>query len=148
MTIIQITWHLSGEWVLNGPSPLSEPFMILSVPRCARAAQHHVGLLIMVSGRSKPISPSKVTLLYYYNRVRWYLYIPIPIKRLIGRLTSERLVRTVYFFVSVQLHYGVKCCVNKLWTMCLYVSNEIRFRRSNLGSNLLMIARLYLNRHA
>ena len=24
MTIIQITWHLSGEWVLNGPSPLSE----------------------------------------------------------------------------------------------------------------------------
>ena len=41
--------------------------MILSVPRCARAAQHHVGLLIMVSGRSKPISPSKVTLLYYYR---------------------------------------------------------------------------------
>ena len=43
-----------------------KPFMILSVPRYARAAQHHVGLLIMVSGRSKTISPSKVTLLYYY----------------------------------------------------------------------------------
>ena len=38
--------------------------MILSVPRCARVAQNHVGLLIMVSGRSKPISPFKVTLLY------------------------------------------------------------------------------------
>ena len=41
--------------------------MIFSVPRFARAAQHHVGLLIMVSGRSKPTSPSKVTLLYYYG---------------------------------------------------------------------------------
>ena len=39
---------------------------MLSVPRYARAAQHHVGLLIIVSGRSKPISPFKVTLLYYY----------------------------------------------------------------------------------
>ena len=32
--------------------------------------------------------------------------------------------------------------------MCLFVSNDIRFSRSNLGSNLLMIARLHLNRHA
>ena len=71
-----------------------------------------------------------------------------PVKRLIGRLTSECLVRSVDLFVSVQLHYAVKYCVNKLWTMCLFVSNEIRFSRSNLGSNLLMIARLQLNRHA
>ena len=33
------------------------PSIIFSVPRFARAVQHHVGLLIMVSGRSKPISP-------------------------------------------------------------------------------------------
>ena len=45
-----------------------------------------------------------------------------PVKRLIGRLTSERLVRSVHLFVSVQLHYGVKYCVNKLWTMCLWNS--------------------------
>ena len=69
----------------------------------------------------------------------------IPIKRLIGRLTSERLVRSVHLFVSVQLHYAVKYCVNKLWTMCLFVSNEICFSRSTLvpTSNLLLIARLH-----
>ena len=90
-----------------------------------------------------------------HNAVKYWIYklwtmclFCQPVKRLIGRLTSERLVRSVYLFVSVQLHYGVKYCVNKLWTMCLYVSNEIRFSRSNLGSNLLMIGRLYLNRHA
>ena len=44
--------------------------MIFSVPRFARASQHHVGLLIMVSGRSKPISPSKVTLLYYWQQAQ------------------------------------------------------------------------------
>ena len=55
---------------------------------------------------------------------------------------------SVHLFVSMQLHYGVKYCVNKLWTMCLYVSNEIRFSRSNLGSILLMIARLHLIRRA
>ena len=43
------------------------PFMIRSVPRYARAAQHHVELLIMVSGGSKLISPFKVTLLLYYS---------------------------------------------------------------------------------
>ena len=63
-------------------------------------------------------------------------------------MTSECLVGSVHLFVLVQLHYAVKYCVNKLWTMCLFVSNEIRFSRSNLGSNLLMIARLQLNRHA
>ena len=65
-----------------------------------------------------------------------------------GRLTSERLVRNVHLFVSVQLHYAVKYCVNNLWTMCLFVSHEIRFSRSNLGFNLLMIASLHLNRYA
>ena len=58
------------------------------------------------------------------------------------------MVRSVHLFVSVQLHYAVKYCVNKLCTMYLFVSNEIRFSHSNLGSNLLMIARLHLNRHA
>ena len=179
--------------------------------------------------------------LYYgYKAQEWYL----PVKRLIGRLTSERLVRSVNLFVSVQLHFVVNYCVNprpyrggvgatplrffadsektaalraagfwatlwgpnidlepkiiptiastrreqsaglfrealrrfvwkrqggggshqptpakvakhglrarvnKLWTMCLFVSNDIRFSRSNIGSNLLMIARLHLNRHA
>ena len=58
------------------------------------------------------------------------------------------MVRNVHLFVSVQLHYAVKYCVNNLWTMCLFVSHEIRFRRSNLGFNLLMIALLHLNRRA
>ena len=45
--------------------------MILSVhdikrPSLRSGRSTHVGLLIMASGRSKPISSSKVTLLYYY----------------------------------------------------------------------------------
>ena len=60
----------------------------------------------------------------------------IPVKRLIGRLTSECLVRSVDLFVLVQLYYAVKYCVNNLWTICPFVSHEIRFSRSNLGFNL------------
>ena len=40
------------------------------------------------------------------------------------------------------MHYAVKYCIYKLWTMCLFVNNEVRFS----CSNLLMIARLYLTR--
>ena len=72
----------------------------------------------------------------------------LSVKHLIGRLTSERLVRSVNLFVSVQFYYAVNYCANQLWTMRLFDSNDIRFSRSNLGSNLLMIARLHLNRHA
>ena len=46
------------------------------------------------------------------------------------------------------MHYAVNYCVNELWTMCLFVSNDVRFSRSNIGSNLLVIFRLHLNRHA
>ena len=53
----------------------------------------------------------------------------LPVKRLIWRLTSERLVRSVQLFVSV--HYAVKYFY-KSRTMCLFVSNEVRFSCCNL----------------
>ena len=45
---------------------------MIGVPCFARAAQHHVELPIVVSGRSKPILPSQVTLLYHYG---WFVVV-------------------------------------------------------------------------
>ena len=54
------------EWVLKCLHHYQKAFMMISDPRCARAAHHDVELLIMVFGCSKPISLSKVTFLYYH----------------------------------------------------------------------------------